>query len=154
MLVTGNNDCLNLVLSNGKRFTLDIQLNASGTGDSVLHVLYGHSLDVSEKMYTTTRLLEAGGFAMEELIKSRDTIGNTPLHVLARYVGVTDPQWRNNSNNTRQRNNNEQVILEFLNSPVVFSKSEIPFILILTLGRHYKLLCKDNSLRKVAFYIW
>ena len=119
VLVTGNNDCLSLVLSNGKRFTLDIQLNASGTGESVLHVLYGHSLDVSEKMYATTKLLDEGGFSMKELIKSCDTIGNTPLHVLARYVGATDvqwrnnPQWRNNAHSGRRRNANEEVIFLF-----------------------------------------
>ena len=109
VLVTGNNDCLGLVLSNGQRFTLDIQLNASGTGESVLHVLYGHSVDVSQKMYTTTKLLKEGGFCMDQLIVSRDSVGNTPLHVLARYIGATDPRWRNNPDQNYQRNANGQV---------------------------------------------
>ena len=55
VIVSASNECSELVLRNGQRFSLDVQLDCSGKGESVLHVLYGHSNQVCLRAFVVCK---------------------------------------------------------------------------------------------------
>ncbi len=58
-------------------------------------------------MYDTTLMLKDGGFQIKRLLSCCDTTGNTPLHMLSRYVGCPDPR----PGTANEAEYHEQVIL-------------------------------------------